>query len=238
MVAHVCWRRGKALKVRICHGFQWPSFLFLLISFCFVHGCGSAKQGHAGFVVSNSVAAATGFPIVPMRSGVFVAGDGREYLYCGDPVTRKELSFFSMDGALVRSVDLTRARAATGDAVGGISVVAWDTIVMNDRKGKQLVFFDSTGEVFKLINLEPWLHNDRGDRFDLGNSGDMGPCVDGHFIFVTDWTSNDTDELHHNTPSFGDRLAFSRYYNDHRAVAPHLARVAIQGPTPKLMIRQ
>ncbi|HRP82135.1 MAG: hypothetical protein M9900_02640 [Flavobacteriales bacterium] len=169
-----------------------------------------------------------------MRSGIFMAVDGTEYLYFGDPVTKKKLTFFSMDGALVRSVDLTRAKAAIGDAIGGISVVAWDTIVMNSRKGEELAFIDSTGEVFKLINLEPWLHNDRGDRFDLGNSGDMGPWVDGNFIFVTDWTSNDTDELHHSTPLFGDRLTFSRYYNGHRAVAPHLARITLQGVTPQV----
>ena len=234
MFAHVCGLRGKALKGRIFHRFQWSAFPFLLISCWFVHGCGSAERGHARFVVSDSIAVATGFPIVPMRSGVFVAEDGKEYLYCGDPVTRKKLIFFSMDGALVRSIDLTRAKAAIGDAAGGISVVAWDTIVMNSRKGEKLAFFDSTGEVFKVVNLEPCLHNDQGDRFDLGNSGDMGPWVDGNFIFVTDWTSNDTDELHHSTPSFGDRLTFSRYYNDHRAVAPHLARITLQGSTPQV----
>ena len=157
MFAHVCGLRGKALKGRIFHRFQWSAFPFLLISCWFVHGCGSAERGHARFVVSDSIAVATGFPIVPMRSGVFVAEDGKEYLYCGDPVTRKKLIFFSMDGALVRSIDLTRAKAAIGDAAGGISVVAWDTIVMNSRKGEKLAFFDSTGEVFKVVNLEPYL---------------------------------------------------------------------------------
>lgn len=217
------------------HGGLCFEAMLLVLGLTPFQGCWMGQRASERYVVSDSIVIPTGFPVVPMRSGVFTDKAGREYLYFGDPVTRKKLKFFTEEAILIQTVDLVPAMDSAGDVIGGISVLSWDSIVMNSHKGERLVFFDTTGRVFRVDHLEQLRHNARGDQFDLGNSGGFGPSVGGQFIFVTDWTANDADNQHGLVPPFSDRLAFSRYYNGHRAVAPHLARVDLKESAPQLV---
>lgn len=130
-----------------------PCGLFLLLTTSLIlDGCSS---GHHGRYVdeNDSIVFRTGFPCFDMHSGVISSGhaDG-EIIYFANLATEKKLLFFTPEGSLVDSTQLTTAMDHTGPILG-LEVLARDSILLSDRSGFTLTLIDRKGHILQTWDL-------------------------------------------------------------------------------------
>lgn len=127
----------------------------------------------------------TGYPVRHKFNGTYYdKKDSTEYIYFADPVTFKEINFFTFNGTLQWKVPLDSMVEETD--IDMISVVSPDTIIGLDDHLNTLYFLNSKGRLWKKIDMNPMLDSLGLINYELGESmfNDF-LLTDSTFIFAT-----------------------------------------------------
>lgn len=108
-----------------------------------------------------------GYAPIAQHSGIFVnKNDGMEYLYFAEPVTKKVLDIMTLDGKLKWHVPL-EALKSLNEKVEGIQILSPDSIMVLSMYTNNLYCFNSEGEAWKHIDLNPILEKLGGGEHEV-----------------------------------------------------------------------
>jgi hypothetical protein len=92
--------------------------------------------------------------------------DGIEYIYFAEPLTKRVLDILTLDGELKWHVPLN-ALKSLNEKVEGIQILSPDSILVLSMYTNHLYCFNSKGEVWKYIDLNPLLEELGGGEHEV-----------------------------------------------------------------------
>ena len=194
------------------------SILIITILFCF-SAC--KKENKATVIKEKSFH--IGFHYTPSFSGIFTDSKTlEEFVYFGEPVTKKELKIFHLNGKILEVISLKKINAILGD-IDKIEVLSKDTIVAISKYTGVLVAFDSKGEPRTTVDVNKIGKEKNGNFFEYHTLG-ASVFTDKNSVFLKcDWRYNSADKLNNKEPK--DNLEYLRYYENNSFKSPFFLKI-------------
>jgi hypothetical protein len=133
-------------------------WIFTLLT-VFVAACDEQEQKpEQAIVKSNShLEWQLGYSSFAQHSGAFInKADGIEYIYFAEPLTKRVLDILTINGKLKWHIPLD-ALKSLNEKVEGIQILSPDSILVLSMYTNHLYCFNSKGEVWKYVDLNPLL---------------------------------------------------------------------------------
>lgn len=148
--------------------------LILIICACKEHG--NPREETVVIQSRTNLVWPLGYSPIAQHSGTFInKADGIEYIYFSEPETKRVLDILTLDGEVKWHVPLN-ALKSLNEKVEGIQVLSPDSIVVVSMYTNHLYCFNSKGEVWKYVDLNPLLEKLGGGSHEL-----FAPSFGGHY---------------------------------------------------------
>jgi hypothetical protein len=195
----------------------YTSCLYLLyLSFSsFIVGC-STKSDPVPAIIKELK-----FPIRPamMFSQLYLGKEFNQEVFCffknGD---EKSLELFDSNTNLLKTIPLSDVIKKI-DNIGGVYMLSLDTIIINSNYTNQIVVINSTGKIWKHLNLESKLVDSLGNQYELSGAVCSVNQKSNQLLYRANWRSNVNDELNATVPR--NRVEHCLYFNQHVQTTPY-----------------
>ncbi len=149
----------------------------VLLTVFLVVACSNAQEPkQASITPVKNLEWQLGYSPIEQHSGSFInKADGEEYIYFSEPSTKKVLDILTLDGELKWHISLA-ALNSLNERVEGFQVLSPDSILVVSMYTNHLYCFNSKGEVWKHIDLNPLLEKLGGGKHEV-----FVPSYGGHF---------------------------------------------------------
>lgn len=130
----------------------------------------------------------------------------------------KSLELFDNHANLLKSIPLSDAIKYLSN-IGGICMLSLDTIIINSNYTNQIVVINSTGKIWKHLNLESKLVDSLGNQYELSGAACSVNQKSNQLLYRANWRSNVNDELNATVPR--NRVEHCLYFNQHVQTTPY-----------------
>lgn len=191
-------------------------FRYLSVSLLFlVAACKNYTEDEASSTVSFN----TGFRVSPRFSGIYVDKvSGDELLFFAEPVTRKCIKRFTLNGEFKDSVLLGEAKKYLGK-IDRIRVISVDTIILCSVETNRVAFVDRNGRCWKKLDLGPILFREQCKHYSLSAMD----IERNSLYFHLSWQVDVCDLMDNKIPV--DHFENSRYRDRQIFNSPYLLRI-------------
>ena len=162
-----------------------------------------------------------GYSSFAQHSGTFInSADGTEYIYFAEPLTKRVLDILTLNGKLKWHIPLD-ALKSLNEKVEGIQILSPDSILVLSMYTNHLYCFNSKGEVWKYVDLNPLLEKLGGGHHEVYAASFGGGFFSNDTIFFLGTSRMDFDK----EPSLREVDVIRKSYN-YANEAPQFFRFA------------
>lgn len=166
--------------------FNFTALLFIGIIAVFLFSCNRDNNTSISLVkeITFKTLVGSGYPEIYFEKEL-----NQEIIYFSDDITEKKIKFFSKAGTLLKNTPLDSALKSI-DNIGRITVISFDTIIINSNYTNQILIIDRNGKVWKNYSLENSLIDSLGNQYEIISSTYPVLQNPNSLIYSISWRNN------------------------------------------------
>ncbi len=148
---------------------------------------------------------------------------GEEMLYFSDPESKKTIKFFNLKGELQKEISLKPALDRLG-SIDVITVISFDTIVINSNYTNKLVVINSNGQCWLFHDLNKLIKNKTENNYEYYGINISGQDRDKKNLYLECYFSYDGSDIEKNLVPKAEYEIFKYQYKKSME-APYILKV-------------